>query len=59
EKEVSKQKKEKKIQSKGKKGSKNKKDKFKDLAPTFRLLKEQLTKVKQVLTLNIKHFVGD
>ena len=63
-KEMSKQKKEKKIQSKGKKvgrpkGSKNKKDKSKDLAPTFRLLKEQITKVKQLFKLNIKHFVGD
>jgi len=40
------------------KGSLNKKG-DKPLAPTFRLLKEQLTQVKSVIPLGIKHFVGD
>ena len=64
EKEVAKAKKEKRKKSKGgkkgrPKGSKNKKDKAEVLAPTFRLLQEQLIKVKTVLKLMIKHFVGD
>jgi len=64
EKETAKQKKEKKKKSKGKKvgrpkGSKNNKSKNDVLAPTFRLLKEQLTKLKGVLKLKIEHFVGD
>jgi hypothetical protein len=64
EKEVAKAKKEKTKKSKGgkkgrPKGSKNKKVKAEVLAPTFRLLQEQLIKVKTVLKLMIKHFVGD
>lgn len=64
EKEIAKQKKEKTKKSKGgnkgrPKGSKNKKDKIEVLAPTFRLLKEQLEKVKKILKLKILHFVGD
>jgi len=64
EKEVAKQKKEKKKKSKGKKvgrpkGSKNTKSKVKPLAPTFRLLKEQLSKLSEVSNLKIKYFVGD
>lgn len=64
EKEIAKAKKEKIKKSKGgkkgrPKGSKNKKDKNEVLAPTFRLLQEQLIKVKSVLKLMIKHFVGD
>lgn len=64
EKERAKQKKEKTKESKGgkrgrPKGSKNQKEKKEILAPTFRLLKEQLTKLKEVLNLKIKHFVGD
>ncbi|MFN8577725.1 MAG: hypothetical protein U0354_12785 [Candidatus Sericytochromatia bacterium] len=63
EKEISKAKKKKLKKSKGKrgrpKGSKNNKNKNEVLAPTFRLLQEQLTKVQNVLNLKIKHFVGD
>lgn len=64
EKEISKAKKEKAKKSKGNKrgrpkGSKNNKNKNEVLAPTFRLLQEQLTKVQNVLNLKIKHFVGD
>lgn len=64
EKEIAKQKKEKKKKSKGNKkgrpkGSKNNKNKIQVLAPTFRLLEQQLTKLKKVLKLMIKHFVGD
>jgi putative transposase len=64
EKEMAKLKKEKAKTSKGgkkgrPKGSKNSKSKNEVLAPTFRLLEEQLTKVQLVLKLKIKHFVGD
>lgn len=64
EKEIAKQKKEKIKKSKGgnkgrPKGSKNRKDKVEVLAPSFRLLKEQLEKVKKILKLKILHFVGD
>jgi len=64
EKQIAKLKKEKAKKSKGKKigrpkGSKKKKDKNEPLAPTFRLLDEQLTKLKSVLKFQIKYFVGD
>jgi putative transposase len=64
EKELLKQKKEKIKKSKGgkrgrPKGSKNNSDKDKPLAPTFRLLKEMLTKFFELSKLSIKYFVGD
>jgi putative transposase len=63
EKEQAKALKEHKKQAKGKKrgrpkGSKNNK-KEKPLAPTFRLLKEQLSQVQRVVSLGIQYFVGD
>ena len=63
EKERAKALKEHKKQSKGKKvgrpkGGKNHKEE-RPLAPTFRLLKEQLGQLNRVMTLSIQHFVGD
>lgn len=41
------------------KGSKNSKTETKPLAPTFRILKEQLEQAQRVLSSGIQYFVGD